>query len=513
MNDQSTPIYYVADLFKFYDALNGGPLFGPEKAVKKLIQYDVCKNEIEGLQTIASLKLMPITKEQYEVLKRGKTAKKEPLNWEALYTDMQRLFPVYSRLSAKGERQIYFADDTNQVSLVYYKDDDSLINSLMYSSSVWKALKAYYQTSPLLEEHRKGLELRTFLIRIIKNYLLMDDSKLLTEQPKNFSWQPEELAFKKFNADAVAPGPTPTWDEFVQRLNYPNVFRAWVWALFEPTNNIRQTMWLTGAGNDGKSAVQKALREIFGTQHVYDCKKGDEGRIWFQDSVYGKGLVNYADCDNPHLLNQQAIKQLTGGDATSIEGKGVSAFSGEIYAKLFVSSNMPPKINPDIAAQISRLIRLKLQPIAEGAPKDEQFKARLVAESYAFLYQCREQYEKHINVGNDELMLPPELDEEIRNECAEEDYYITEDFIENCIEFDPKALCMPGELNKALKQFVVLDLHYDSGKPKFIHTKLEARLGIMGIRIQAIKEGQKKFSAFKGFKIKDEFANRMKTNK
>lgn len=512
MNEQGAPIYYIADKFKYYDAVNPCGLMGPKKAAERLIEYGVCKDELEALTILSTIKSAGISSQQLDIMKAAREGKKETLNWQQLYEEMQKLFPVYSRLTAKGERQIYFADDKNQVSLVHYKDDDSLINSLMHSRAIWNALKEFYRTSPILEEHRKSLELRTFLIRIIKNYLLMDDSKLIAEQPKNFSWSTTEMAFKKFDADKVLEGPTPTWDEFTNRLNYPDIFKAWVWALFEPTNNIRQTMWLTGAGNDGKSAVQKALREIFGTQHVYDCKKGDEGRTWFQDNVYGKGLVNYADCDNPHLLNNQAIKQLTGGDATSIEGKGVSAFSGEIYAKLFVSSNMPPKINPDIAAQISRLIRLKLQPIGKDAPKDEQFKTRLVAEAYAFLYQCREQYAKYINNGNDALILPAELSEEIENECAEEDYYITEDFMETCIEFGENFVCLPGELNKALKQFVVFDLHYDSGKPRFIHTKFESRIAILGVRMQAIKSDTKKYSAYKGFKIKEDFKKRMMEN-
>lgn len=496
MNDK-IPFYYIGDRQLFYDTERGGALLGMVPAVRRLINSGKCASEGEAMTLLAQISLAPITFQQLQSVKAQRT-QAASLDWESVYAEIQTLFPLYSRVTTRGERQIYFADERNQVSLIYYEDDDSLVNSLMYNKTLWQKFKSYYATSALLEPFKGQLNLRTFLVTIIKNHLLMDETKLILEQPKNFSWDDSELAFKKFDANIVASGPTPTWDEFCSRLNYPDVFKAWVWSLFAPGNNIRQAMWITGAGNDGKSAVQKALREVFGAQHVYDCKKGDEGRQWFQANVFGKCLVNYADCDNPHLLSVQAIKQLTGGDATSIEEKGVAAFSAEIYAKLFVSSNMPPKINPDFEAQTSRLIRLKLAPIAEGAPKDEQFKARLVVEAYAFLHECREQYSKYINNGNDALVLPAELSKEIEAECAEEDYYILQDFVKKYVEYGEDYHCTPSDLNLTLKHFVNIEMNYPNDKTKYIKSKFDAKIALKGIRMQTVGDQ----SAFKGFKLK-----------
>lgn len=470
-------------------------------ALKRLMASGNYAAETDAMAVLASSALAPITEVQLAALKSSK--KPQPLDWEAIYAEIQSLFPLYSRVSAKGERQIYFADEKKQVSLVQYEDDDSLVNSLMHNKVLWQKFKEYYKNSELLASHRSQLNLRTFMVTIIKNHLLLDDSKLIDEQPKNFSWNPDELAFKKFDESLVQPGECPTWREFTDRLNYPAVFKAWVWSLFTPDNNIRQAMWITGAGNDGKSAVQKALRDIFGPQHVYDCKKGDEGRQWFQSSVYGKCLVNYADCDAPNLLNNQAIKQLTGGDATSIESKGVNAFSAEIYAKLFVTSNMPPRINPDLEAQTSRLIRLKLKPIMAGAPKDEQFKTRLVEECYAFLWECREEYKVHINAGNDALILPKQLVKDIENECAEDNYYILQEFVNKHIEYGDQYYCKPSDINKRIKEFVTLEQFLSTDKAYFFQRNFETKLDHKGIRMQNLEVKGNSFAAYVGFRLKD----------
>lgn len=499
MNSQ-TPFYFIGPPQNlYYDVNKGGPLVSKAKAAARLLSYGICDSDSAAMELLEQAALVPVSQEQLEAMR--KKGKAQPLDWEAVYAEMQKLFPIYSRVTAKGERQIYFCDAMNQVSLVHYEDDDSLINSLMHNKALWKSLRAFYNDCELLAQHKAQLDFRTFMVKIIKNHLLLDETRLIDEQPKNFSWDPAELAFKKFDPALVAPGNTPTWDEFCNRLNYPDVFKAWVWSLFEPTNNIRQAMWITGAGNDGKSAVQKALREIFGAQHVYDCKKGDEGRQWFQSNVFGKCLVNYADCDNPHLLNNQAIKQLTGGDSTSIEAKGANAFSAEIYAKLFVSSNITPKINPDLEAQTSRLIRLKLAPIAKGAPKDEQFKSRLVDEAYAFLWQCKKEFEAMINAGNDALILPEQLQKDIIDECAVEQYYTIQEFVSKHVEFSPEYTCKPSQLNKVVKAFALLDQHMGHDKAGYFYTAFLAKLDHMGIRVQRIWENDQQIAAYVGIRL------------
>lgn len=498
------PFYFVGDQGAFYDARRGGRLLSMASAAKRLTLYlpSEYPSDAAARTALEKLALVPIDTKALELLKR-KTGPQE-LNWQQIYDEMQSLFPFYSHLNANGERQIYFANNKNELTPVAYKDDDSLLNSLMYNSEVWTKLHTYYLQTELLTGHRNKIDMRTFLIKIVKSYLLLDRTHCIFEQPKRFSWQPEELAFKKFDPSVLHDAPTPTWDEFIGRLDYPEVFMAWVWGVFDPDNNIRQVMWLTGGGNDGKSAIQKALLELFGKDNSAACQKGDEHAKWFGKKVYGKGLVTYADCDNIHLLNAQNIKQLTGGDITSVEAKGVDSFSAEIYAKLLISSNTPPRINPELEAHTSRLIRLKVAPIAAGAPKDEQFKARLIVEGYAFLAKCRAVYENYINNGHDALILPEELTKSMLDECANETYYLLLEFVDKYLEFGENYYCKPQNLSLRLKEFLTLENYITSDKARYFMSDFDAKLGLKNVKLSRVEINKEKITAYIGFRFKDQ---------
>lgn len=500
------PFYYISDIGKFYDTRNPGSPVTIKKAAERLLLYlpDEFPATSSALGALEQAMQAPISMEQYNAIKVSKKSPK--VRWLDIYQEMQELFPFYSHVTAKGERQIYFANSRKELTPVSYKDDDSLINSLMYNGEIWTQLNKYYLQSELLTGHRDSVDMRAFLIRIVKSHLLLDRDHCIFEQPKRFSWEPNEFAFKKFDPIVLQSGPTPTWDEFLTRLDYPEIFKAWVWAIFEPTNNIRQVMWLYGGGNDGKSAVQKALIDLFGRDNSVSFQKNDElgdNARWFGRKVYGKGLATYADCENVHLLSAPPIKQLTGGDATSIEGKGVDSFSGEIYAKLLISSNKTPRINPELEAHTSRLIRLRVAPIAAGSPKDEGFKARLVAEGMAFLSQCQDSYSKYINSGNDALILPEDLAKGIIDDCANETYYVLQEFVEKYLEFGPEFHCRPPDLSLALKKFLNDDQYLTADKARYFRDDFDAKLSLKGVSLGRADTPKGKVTAYIGFKLKE----------
>jgi phage/plasmid-associated DNA primase len=217
-------------------------------------------------------------------------------------------------------------------------------------------------------------------------------------------------------------------------------------------------MWLRGGGADGKSSVQKAIESVIGRDQCYAMKEKDEAQNWFQKNVYGKVLVNYADCRNPYLVNNSSIKQLTGGDTTSIEGKGENAFTGKIYSKLFVTSNILPKINPEIRAHTSRLIKIDVLPQNE-AKKDAGFEYRLQKEIYAFLASCRESFATYISGGGNELSLPHELKQKMWAECASDSYLHLQDFFEKYVVLGEGKMCKPSDMNRAIETFVKLEKH------------------------------------------------------
>lgn len=431
----------------------------------------------------------------------SKPAKKPATSFTAIWEDMRGLVPLYKRTNKNGQSQIFFVAENNEVSKIDYTDSEALVDALMHRKETFKQLREYYNTSALLEDLREKMGLKPFLIKMLTEYMMVDERHLFDEDPLQISWEAEDYAYKKMDLGLLEPGDTPTWDEFLARLDHPAVFMAWVWSIFEPTNNIRQVLWLRGAGNDGKSSVQKAIEQVIGRDYCYSMKPGDELQQWFQKNVFGKVLVNYADCRNQFLIANDNIKQLTGGDTTSIEGKGENSFTGKIYSKLLVTSNFHPKINPENQAQMSRLIKIEVAPQVE-AKKDSGFETRLQAEIYAFLYKCRDAFEVLISRGYERLDLPQALIDRMKIDCASYTYLNVQDFVQDYIEFGQNELCNPADLNRISKDYFLNDKNISMEQYKHHANELEAKLHAMGCIMLRHGDDDGQITMWQGFKLK-----------
>lgn len=433
-----------------------------------------------------------------------KQADKSGPSFLQIWEDMRHLVPLFKRTNRNGQAQIFFVDQNNEVSKIDYTDNETLIDALMHRKETFRALREYFTNSPLLEQVRSKLSLKPFLIKMLVEHMMVDERHLFDADPLQISWDHESYAYKKMDQSFLQPGPTPTWDEFTSRLDYPAVFMAWVWSIFEPTNNLRQVLWLRGAGNDGKSSVQKAIEQVIGREYCYSMKPGDELQQWFQKNVFGKVLVNYADCRNQFLISNDNIKQLTGGDTTSIEGKGENSFTGKIYSKLLVTSNFHPKINPENQAQMSRLIKLEIAAQDESK-KDSGFEIRLQLEMYAFLHKCKQAFEVLISTGNERLELPAELTERIKIDCASYTYLNVQDFVQDNVEFGANFFCNPADLNRVSKDYFLNDKNISMDQYKHHASELESKLQSQGCMMLRHSEGGGDAQTmWQGFRLKTE---------
>lgn len=502
-------LYYIKDNDHYYDpsAPTGRNIIRKDVALKRLNKFDSKFADKEAAyEYLKELRDFPCSLVEVEQM-QSDAKKSKQVDFGAMYEELRELLPLYSYIRPNGSRSLYLVNEQKECTPVEYVDLDSLLDALMVQKEVWQRVRNYWATTPGLEDQRHKFTLSAFLKFIIPNFLLVDERFLLDSEPKRFSWETEDFAFKKFDMGTVHEGPTPTWNEFLGRLDYPEVFKAWVWSLFEPTNNVRQVLWMQGGGNDGKSSVQKALERMFGENHVYAMKVGDEHEKWFANSVYGKCLVNYADCSNIYLLRTNSIKQLTGGDTTSIEGKGVNAFRGKIYAKLLVTSNQKPMINPESDAETSRLIVVTVGSLPEKA-KDAGFEDRLVAEQSAFLHACQKSFATLISTGNNRLELPLALTDKMLSECASELYYVLEDFVDRHLEFGKNYYCESRKLGPKIKEFTSQEHWLPADKIKYFISDFSAKMNFQNIQLQRIEVNGKVTTAYIGFRIKgDESCN------
>lgn len=495
----SSFLVYVKDRQKFYDKRSGGNLISRDNAISRLKSSDDKYEDTKILyDTLTEIEMSGVL---YEDLKASKSKKKSATQAIEIWEELKEYIKIRKQINLNGQSQIFYVSKLNEATKIDYTDDQSLIDALMVRKEDYAEIRQYFQTAPALEEIRQTNSFHQFLKKMLIEFWHSDERMLFEDEPKQISWTSEVMAYKQMDASKLKSGPTPSWDEFTSRLDFPNVFMAWVWSIFEPTNNIRQIMWLRGAGNDGKSSVQKAIESVIGHQYCYSMKRKDEEQNWFGRNVFGKVLINYADCSNPNLIDYSSIKQVTGGDTTSIEGKGENSFTGKIYAKVLVTSNFLPKINLESQAHTSRLIKIDVAS-QEDIKKDAGFEKRLQTEIYAFLTKCKEEYEKLISPGGERLELPAELVEKIKSDCASITYLNIKDFIEEFVEFSTELVAVPPEVRKTSRKYFQILKNIPSDQIKFYEAQLDNILYNMGCSQVRMNVENKMQTVWRGFRLK-----------
>lgn len=285
-----------------------------------------------------------------------------------------------------------------------------------------------------------------------------DLPSVLTHEPEPFK-QVEEInqwAYEKINI-ALEEGETPAWDQFLNRLSSPDDFLAWVWSCYELRSRSRQALWLYGPeGEDGKSAVLKLIYKTFGRAGTTIHE--DNLRTQFGlSTLYGKRFAYDADALNTRILQSKKIRNLTTGDAVTIEFKGENAFSASIYLKIAIASNMKPSIN-DINAEKSRLIVIRVD---KTEVKTAKWEDELVKEYPKLLFKAYKKYvEKcpdHYNIRLEE-QTKDMVDSAANNGSTE-----FADIFDRHIEVELNAKFRAGDFRKMLKEEGISDI----ARPRF----------------------------------------------
>jgi len=194
----------------------------------------------------------------------------------------------------------------------------------------------------------------------------------------------------------AASMPTPAWDEFLTRVDEPEVFLAWVFSVYKEGDSGRQAMWLLGEGSDGKSVVTKALTKPLNGSSV-SLSFTESSNRFTASKVEGKRLVLIPDLKSKTFIATAFIHQLTGGDSLDIERKGEEGYEAECHSKVLICSNEEPRITAD-ENQTSRLILIRVSPRAERG-EDILWQERLEKEFPAILARAEPLYEAHSRRG------------------------------------------------------------------------------------------------------------------
>lgn len=418
------------------------------------------------------------------------------LTTDALYNEVRDYLPFMWHTTVEGQEFLYYVTENREVTLILGDASDSMLLSLKAIPAAFDRVVQIYNESELLSKSKHKPDLQIYLDKVLKR-LRLDTSKRLTTKPALLSWNSDDYAFKKFDPNQLVPTETPTWDEFCARLDYPDVFKAWIWSVFEPSNDGRQLLWIRGGGNDGKSRVISALMQIYGMPYTASLVTGDTESQFFYSKVYGKRFTVYDDCKNPRLISSEKIHSMLGKGAVSVEHKFGQPFTAEVFTKILVGSNYYPEIDFFRNNEKTRLICLTVSKYGNGTDADPKFTDKLIAEQYGFLHKCKVAYEAYCFNGVT-IYTPPELIETMKDHCASENSKALEEFIDERIIFDAEGTYERNRLFLDLANYIVANAL--DWKTKFAVNDLKKLLEDKQLKLEKTVIGGRKLYVYRGIK-------------
>lgn len=279
------------------------------------------------------------------------------------------------------------------------------------------------------------------------------------------------------------------WDAFMRKLSPEegDVFKAYLWSIFDAKNRGRQLLYLMDEGYSGKSAVLSAIHDALGEDLCVALSRDSLTNQFAYSKVWNRRFVSIGDCKNPKLVRSQAMHSILGGDKVDVEYKGENSFTYECHCRVIVASNVMLEIDASARNEFTRILPIKInftaeqmvkegiilgdadgQPILDifGRPKfigDQKWPGQLKKQFWSFLATCKEPYEK---------LCPTHTDIILPDSCVE----TTQSFDEDSADLIEHVLSQFVEITGDKEDFIENATLYQSFMEVLAEEKLSERL-------------------------------------
>lgn len=208
--------------------------------------------------------------------------------------------------------------------------------------------------------------------------------------PADYRFKSDEgLCWHKHSFD-IEEGPTPLFDEMMNRTSNAEALQAWIWSLLEPKSDRQQYVWLTGEGGDGKSTLISMLEKIITEKKCVSLSDIPGNDKHWATAIVGMRLVTFPDFQKSDSLDRGEFKSLTSCDKTSVRDFHKKSVAYKADCKVIFGSNTLPNIN-DTHANLRRIILCEMR---RPAYRDSSYGEKLWREIGAILFKCRGIYQK-----------------------------------------------------------------------------------------------------------------------
>jgi len=255
------------------------------------------------------------------------------------------------------------------------------------------------------------------LVADVVNSILQGEEKEaeIEEDAPLLAW--DDDATVRLDSSKLVDGPTPHFDSFLQRVDFPEVLMAFVWKIFDASDcKGRQMLWGVSEGNAGQSTFWSAIKEpladiTVSMQSITNLNQFSESKF------YRKRLAIMADCKSRHFHNTGLVKKVSGSDTADVERKGQDSFTADIWSRIVIHSNMFPEIDTTDNSIMTRMLVITVGSIPDGEENlhiIEEYRKEI----WSFLYKCRE-VEARVCGGKAQIPMPPEMYKSILGNCED----------------------------------------------------------------------------------------------
>lgn len=232
----------------------------------------------------------------------------------------------------------------------------------------------------------------------------------------------QRLPFKK---DATLP--TPKWNEWCARIDDPEGFLKFIWAVFTQQAYKQQAFIIRGNGGDGKGVIGRVLKRLLG----HKCSTRNTAP---QDKFWGciyenKWLVVYLDQQDPNFVRDPVFMASTGADYIQVEHKGKDVYDLPPTAMTLMFMNVAP--NPlRRRSDLRRLLYSEIQPLPKDTILNSAYDAELFDELGGVLARAEILFQRDCvrSVNGKELYVPIEQPKRVVERLWEMSQHINIEF-------------------------------------------------------------------------------------
>lgn len=250
--------------------------------------------------------------------------------------------------------------------------------------------------------------------------------------------------------DATLGDLNPFLKDFLLRVSRYEHLCAVLWTNFIGIKTP-YVIYLEGPGGDGKSGFVDMLRNLVeGSFATFDMEKFNGF------NMFNKSLLVLNENNSTHIMQNQIVKAVSGGDNMKIEGKGRDSFSGVIRGQIIIVSNHQPKIQ-GLDNETRRLCYYTVtKPLIDkdALLMPDRYKKELGATPNEFLNFCRQCYDKYKTI--DGGVADPDNYADILTSLRDQEVAETNDKIilklSEFFEFMPQEKILTVEIIKYIKE-------------------------------------------------------------